>query len=185
MAQSGRFVYDKWATPSCGPHPAMDRIGSVNKWFRVRKKWSKIYYFVQLLAKLGFYRQKYRGEYLIILRRNVGVCWLCSYPSPLSTLGEYFLSITLTPLEIVYNKPHPSVLLHLQDKNTQKVLIWFRQELKRDIIFRHVQLKAPRRSDELQRRIQADRRDIERHILERSTLERHILERTYPRTDIS
>jgi hypothetical protein len=57
--------------------------------------------------------------------------------------------------------------------------------VKRDIIFRHVQLKAPRRSDELQRRIQADGRDIERQILERSIPERHILERTYSRTDIS
>ncbi len=35
-------------------------------------------------------------------------------------MGEYVQAIILTPLEIVFNKPHPFRLLHLQDSNMQK-----------------------------------------------------------------
>jgi hypothetical protein len=68
--------------------------------------------------------------------------------------GDYNPSIALASLEIVYNKPHPSILLHLQATIMQKVLILFFQEVKLDIIFRHAQLKAIRRQ-ELQMRKQA------------------------------
>jgi hypothetical protein len=68
--------------------------------------------------------------------------------------GDYIPSIALATLEIVYNKPHPSILLHLQAKIIQKVLILFFQEVKLDIIFVHAQLKAKRRQ-ELQMRKQA------------------------------
>ncbi len=37
--------------------------------------------------------------------------------------GEYIPAVVLTPLEIVFNKPHPSVLLHIPDATTGKVLI--------------------------------------------------------------
>jgi hypothetical protein len=33
--------------------------------------------------------------------------------------------VVLTPLEIVFNKPHPSILLHIPDATTCKVLISF------------------------------------------------------------
>jgi hypothetical protein len=46
---------------------------------------------------------------------------------------------------IFFNKPHPSILLHIKDATTQKVLILLLQETKRDIIFRHAQLQTPRR----------------------------------------
>jgi hypothetical protein len=42
------------------------------------------------------------------------------------------------------------MLLHLQDKNTQTVVILFLQEMKYDVFFRHAQLNAPRRQEELQ-----------------------------------
>ncbi len=69
--------------------------------------------------------------------------------------GDFIPRIELTPLEIVSNKPHPSILLHVPDGTTRKVLILFLQEIKRDIIFRRAQLAKPRRREELQPRIQA------------------------------
>jgi hypothetical protein len=69
--------------------------------------------------------------------------------------GDFIPRIELTPLEIVFNKPHPSILLHFLDGTTRKVLILFLQEIKKDIIFRQAQLAEPRRREELQPRIQA------------------------------
>jgi hypothetical protein len=63
--------------------------------------------------------------------------------------------MVLTPLEIVFNKSHPSILLHITDATTRKVLILFLQEIKWDIIYRRAQLKEPRRREELHPRIQA------------------------------
>ncbi len=69
--------------------------------------------------------------------------------------GDFIPRIDLTILEIVFNKSHPSILLHVPDGITRKVLILFLQEIKRDIIFRVAQLAEPRRREELQPRIQA------------------------------
>jgi hypothetical protein len=69
--------------------------------------------------------------------------------------GEYIPAVVLTPLEIIFNKPHPSILLHISDNTTRKVLILLLQEIKRDIIYRRAQLQEPRRREELQPRIQA------------------------------
>jgi hypothetical protein len=69
--------------------------------------------------------------------------------------GDFIPRIELTPLEIIFNKPHPSILLHVPDGTTRKVLILFLQEVKRDIIFRQAQLSEPRRREELQPQIQA------------------------------
>jgi hypothetical protein len=69
--------------------------------------------------------------------------------------GEYIPAVVLTPLEIVFNKPHPSILLHVPDATTRKVLILFLQEIKRDIIYRRAQLQEPRWREELHPRIQA------------------------------
>ncbi len=35
--------------------------------------------------------------------------------------GDYIPAITLTPLKIVYNKSHPSILLHIQDSRLGKL----------------------------------------------------------------
>jgi hypothetical protein len=67
--------------------------------------------------------------------------------------GDFIPRIDLTPLEIVFNKPHPSFLLHVPDCTTRKVLILLLQEVKRDIS--RAQLAEPRRREELQPRIQA------------------------------
>jgi hypothetical protein len=63
--------------------------------------------------------------------------------------GDYIPNIVLTPLEIVFNKLHPSILLHIRDATTRKVLILLLQEIKCDIVFCHAQLQSPRRREEL------------------------------------
>ncbi len=68
---------------------------------------------------------------------------------------ESIPAVVLTPLEIVFNKPHPSILLHVPDATTRKVLILLFQKIKRDIIYRRAQLQEPRRREELHPRIQA------------------------------
>jgi hypothetical protein len=68
---------------------------------------------------------------------------------------DYISNLVLTPLEIVFNKPHPSILLHIKDATTQQVLILLFQETKHDIIFRHAQLQTQRRREELHPCIQA------------------------------
>jgi hypothetical protein len=69
--------------------------------------------------------------------------------------GEYIPALVLTPLEIVFNKPHPSILLHIPDSTSRKILILLLREIKPDIIYRRVPLQEPRRSEELHPRIQA------------------------------
>jgi hypothetical protein len=69
--------------------------------------------------------------------------------------GDFITRTELTPLEIIFNKPHPLILLHVPDATTRKVLILFLQEVKRDIFFRRAQLSEPRPREELQSRIQA------------------------------
>jgi hypothetical protein len=85
-------------------------------------------------------------------RQRYGL-WLAKFSlSPSQDILETLtLRIDLTPLEIVFNKPHPSILLHVPDGTTRKIL----QEIKRDIIFRRAQLAEPRRREELPPRIQA------------------------------
>jgi hypothetical protein len=41
--------------------------------------------------------------------------------------GDFIPRIELTPQEIIFNKPHPSILLHVPDETTRKVLILFLQ----------------------------------------------------------
>jgi hypothetical protein len=62
--------------------------------------------------------------------------------------NEYTARIELTPKEIIFNKPHPAILL----RYSILVLI---QEVKRDIIFRRMQLLVPTQQAVLQIRIQA------------------------------
>jgi hypothetical protein len=69
--------------------------------------------------------------------------------------SDYVPAMVLTPLEIVFNKLHPSILLHVKDATTRKVLILFLQEIKQDIIYRRAQLQEPRQREELHPRLQA------------------------------
>ena len=50
--------------------------------------------------------------------------------------GVYVPRVEFTPLHIIFNKPHPSIHMHLTDKRTKKTIILLIHEIKRDIYFR-------------------------------------------------
>jgi len=69
--------------------------------------------------------------------------------------NEYTARIELSPKEIVYNKPHPAILLRLSDKLVRNTVLVLIQEVKRDIIYRRMQIKEPLRQEVPRIRIQA------------------------------
>jgi hypothetical protein len=48
--------------------------------------------------------------------------------------------MNLTPLEIIFNHPHPSILLHVASKRTRTNILHLIQEIKRDIIYRRMNM---------------------------------------------
>ena len=57
-----------------------------------------------------------------------------------SIKGEPVARMTLTPKEIIFNKPHLSLHLHIKDKEICQALIIFVQELKRNLVFRRMNI---------------------------------------------
>ena len=45
-----------------------------------------------------------------------------------------------TPKEIIFNRPHPSILLHISDKPSRNAILHLIQEIKRDIIYRRMNM---------------------------------------------
>jgi hypothetical protein len=84
-----------------------------------------------------------------------------------SRLGEVFTSylnsiseehvprVEYTQLNIIYNVPHPSVLLHVNDKLSRNTLLVLVQEIKRDIIFRRMNLPPSARQISSSQRLSA------------------------------
>ncbi len=60
-------------------------------------------------------------------------------------------TIQFTPLEIIYNKIHPSVKLHIKEKLIQSIVAHLMQEIKRDIIYRRMNSNANQRERNLTR----------------------------------
>ncbi len=50
--------------------------------------------------------------------------------------GNEVATIKLAPLEIIYNKIHPAVKIHLKEKSFQLMVIHLIQEIKPDIVYR-------------------------------------------------
>jgi len=46
-----------------------------------------------------------------------------------------------TPMEIIYYTPHPTILLRIEDASVRELLIFFTQEVKRDLIYRRMNIK--------------------------------------------
>ncbi len=46
-----------------------------------------------------------------------------------------------TPKEIIYNSPHPTILLRIEDAPTRELLILLTQEAKRDLVYRRMNIK--------------------------------------------
>jgi hypothetical protein len=55
-----------------------------------------------------------------------------------SVSGEYVPKVEYTQLNIIYNVPHLSILIHVRDKLTRNVFLLLTQEIKQDIIFRRM-----------------------------------------------
>ncbi len=111
---------------------------------------------------LSMWRNRNYGTFTLLLRTLFRKIWDLAGKTLTLALshhsGEYIPAEVLTPLEIVFNKPHPSILLHIfffSDATTRKVLILLLQEIKRDIVYRRAHLQEPRRHEELHPRIQA------------------------------
>jgi hypothetical protein len=68
---------------------------------------------------------------------------------------EYTARIELTPKEIIYSKPHPAILLRISDKLVQYCILVMVQEIKRNIIFRRMQLTEPTRLEVPKIKLQA------------------------------
>jgi hypothetical protein len=69
--------------------------------------------------------------------------------------NEYTARIELTPKEIIYNKPHPAILLRISDKLGRYSILVIIQEIKRNIIFCRMQLTEPSRQEVPRIRLQA------------------------------
>jgi hypothetical protein len=69
--------------------------------------------------------------------------------------NEYTARIELTPKEIIYNKPHPAILLRISDKLVRYSILVIIQEIKCNIIFRRMQLTEPALQEVPRIRLQA------------------------------
>ncbi|OBQ34618.1 MAG: hypothetical protein AN484_26585, partial [Aphanizomenon flos-aquae WA102] len=61
--------------------------------------------------------------------------------------GDQVARINLTPLEIVFNKPHPSILLKLTTNREQMTTIMVVQEIKREINYRRMHATNQQRQE--------------------------------------
>jgi hypothetical protein len=55
-----------------------------------------------------------------------------------ATTGRDMAEIRFTPLEIIFNKIHPTIQVYIKEKSLQRILLHLLQEVKRDIIFRRM-----------------------------------------------
>jgi hypothetical protein len=57
-----------------------------------------------------------------------------------STSRDYVPRVEYSQLNIIFNVPHPSLILHVPDKLARNTLLILTQEIKRDIIYRRMNL---------------------------------------------
>ncbi len=79
--------------------------------------------------------------------------------------NEYTTRIELTPNEIIYNKPHPAILLRIPDKLVRFSILVLVQEIKRHIIFRRMQITEPLRQEVPRLRLQAHLLSVTRKLI--------------------
>jgi hypothetical protein len=82
-----------------------------------------------LLVECEYYSEQVWQETSTILTRGIA-----------EYTQQYVSRINLTPLEIVFNKPHPSLLLFLVHQEDRMLIIILVQEIKRDIIYRRMNM---------------------------------------------
>jgi len=55
--------------------------------------------------------------------------------------GSPVARVHITPKEIVYNKPHPSVIMYLHDEAARCTILQLMQEVKRDVLYRRMNIR--------------------------------------------
>jgi hypothetical protein len=63
---------------------------------------------------------------------------ITKYLNTVST--DYVPKVEYSQLNIIFNVPHPSLIIHIPDKLSRNTLLILTQELKRDIIYRRLNL---------------------------------------------
>jgi hypothetical protein len=63
---------------------------------------------------------------------------ITKYLNSIST--EYVPKVEYSQLNIIYKVPHPSLIIHIPDKLSRNTLLILTQEIKRDIIYRRLNL---------------------------------------------
>jgi hypothetical protein len=66
---------------------------------------------------------------------------------------------------LIFNKPHPAILLRITDKLVQYCILVLIQEIKRNIIFRRMQLSEPARLEVSKIRLQAHLISVTRKLI--------------------
>ena len=58
--------------------------------------------------------------------------------------GQRIARIDLCPVHIIYNRPHDSITIYIQDAQSRVAILHLIQEIKREIIYRRMSLNTPR-----------------------------------------
>ncbi len=95
----------------------------------------------------------------------MGGVWTCANPTIPQFTNEYTARIELTPKEIIYNKPHLAILLRVSDKLIRYSILVVIQQIKRNIIFRRMQLAEPLRQEVPRIRMQAHLLSVTRKLI--------------------
>ncbi len=69
----------------------------------------------------------------------LGLAWWCNHKIPQSGL-QHIRSQGRHHLNVIYNVPHPSLLMYIPDKLTRNTFLILTQKMKRDIIYRRMNL---------------------------------------------
>ena len=70
--------------------------------------------------------------------------------------GSPVARVHITPKEIIYNKPHPSVILYLHDEAARCTILQLMQEIKRDVLYRRMNIRPAQQGSAVPKtRIQA------------------------------
>ena len=76
-------------------------------------------------------------HYSIPLWKEVSALLTCTITT---IAGHEIAQIHLTPREIIFNAPHPAILLHVRDQHARLILLLLIQEIKRSIYYRRMNI---------------------------------------------
>jgi hypothetical protein len=84
----------------------------------------------------AFFKIGIEGTLFRVLMEPTTVVEILTKYCDIST--TYVLRVDLGQINVIYNIPHPSILLYIPDKTTRNTMLLLVQEIKRDIIYRRM-----------------------------------------------